>query len=126
MIGQHYVYLLVCKDYEIFKIGETQGIHTRVEELSKHLNYDIKYSFVFTFSSFDEAIELEKLLHKKFKEFNVPKKNLPKFGGYTEFYYNKILQDVIIFIINSAFTCELEMLKDYYKRGRVHWEDVIE
>jgi hypothetical protein len=126
MLGKHYVYLLVNTDHQIFKVGETEGIHTRVKELCKHLNYDIKNSYVFTFSSYTEAIELEKLVHKNFKNFNVPKKDLPKFAGYTELYYDVILQDIILFISKSSFSCEFELLKNYYRRGHVPFKDIIE
>lgn len=110
IIGGHHVYLLFCKDYEIFKIGETQGIHTRVKKLSKFLKYKTECIFVFTFERYSEAIKLEKILHKKFKKHNVPKINLPKFPGYTEFYDNVIFQDLMFFILNSDFVYEFKIV----------------
>jgi len=61
------------------------------------------------FYNYSSARNLEKLLHKEFKEYQV--KHMKKFPGYTEFFLFECFTKVLLFLYNSEFRTSVRVIE---------------
>lgn len=78
-----YVYLLVSQDLKSFKIGKANEVNTRVDQLSKHWNFNLNESYIIE-TDFNNTFNLERLLHRFLANYKI--NIFAKKDGYTEFF----------------------------------------
>ncbi|MCT7596084.1 GIY-YIG nuclease family protein [Aliarcobacter butzleri] len=87
-----YVYLLVSEDQKSFKIGKANEVNVRIDQLSKHWNFDLNSSYVIE-TDFNNTLNLERLLQRSLAYFKV--EIFAKKDGYTEFFDIKGLDYIL-------------------------------
>jgi len=92
-----YVYLVVCENGELFKIGKTNDLTKRLPSLNKYYNFDYFNSYYFELNSEKEALELESFLHDFGNKYRV--NILNKTDGYTEFFDIKYLDLLLTHLV---------------------------
>ncbi len=90
-----FVYMLILEDYSEFKIGNSEDLFRRNNELSRDHIFNLKKSFAFEYEN-KEYIDVESILKRNFKKYKVHDKE--NSDGYTEFFYIHCLDDVLKFI----------------------------
>ena len=104
------LYLLKHKDGKTFKIGRTIRLEKRFQELSRYFEFDWLNSLYFSGENSD-IIDLEILLHKSFKKYNIK-----KFGdGGTEFFDMKCYTSVLEMIEFHLDVMDFEILNEKNK-----------
>ena len=117
-----YVYILISKDYEMFKIGKATNISNRLKQLEKHWSFRLDRSFAFEGTAKDIS-NLERLLHRLFMNFNI--KDLESNDGYTEFFHIealKKLKDFSLTFSDYGILVSQKYLKSILKEEAIHCE----
>lgn len=116
----NYVYILISKDYEMFKIGKATNMSNRLKQLEKYWDFRLDRSFTFEGSAKDIS-NLEKLLHRLFTKFNI--EDLECNDGYTEFFHIealKKLKDFSLTFSNYGILVNQKYLKSILKEEAIY------
>jgi len=100
-----YVYLLLSKNYDVFKIGKTINPKVRIKRLAKSFDYAFSGSWVIECDSEDKAVIIEGRLQSMFSEWNI--ENMPRIEGYTEFYDSSCFD----LVLSSLITPECDFIE---------------
>lgn len=103
-----FVYMLILEDYPEFKMGNSNDLFRRHNELSIDHTFNLKKSFAFKYEN-KEHEDVEIILKRNFKKYKVL--NKPKSRGYTEFFHIQYLDEILKFIelLNLNYTSVVDV-----------------
>lgn len=112
-----YVYLLISQDKNSFKIGKSNEVNMRLEQLNKHWQFNLIESIILEVNK-NNTINIERLLHRFLKDFRL--KGMNKKDGYTEFFNIKALEYIDNYIQSLKILHDIKQMNyiEYCKKEK--------